>query len=113
MSEYYPMNGERLTREFNNYWNDKTFLCKKLLERFNLKFIPLNVVEKLVEKIDINKSSGILELNSRALKDVFEILIPELTHLFNESLKTGVFPNAWYLMLYNPYSKGGRSLRDR
>ena len=110
MSEYYAMNGERLAQNFSSTWDEHMFTCKKPLECFNLKFIPMDVVEKLVKKVDVNKSSGILELNSKALKDAFIVLIPELTHLFNESLQTGVFPDAWSMGYITPIPKEGDPL---
>ena len=54
----------------------------------------MEVVRKLVKDIEISKLSGLASLSSRLLKDAFLVLDPELTHLFNESVNTGLFPNA-------------------
>ena len=105
MNEYYAMNGERLANNFNLVWNESMFSVPTPLEVFSLNFIPMNVVEKLVKNIDTSKSSGILEVNSRILKDAFSILIPELTHLFNESIKTGIFPKSWSIGYITPIPK--------
>ena len=110
MSEYYAMNGERLASKFDTTWDENMFSCKKPIECFNLQFIPMDIVQKLVKKIDVSKSSGILEVNSRTLKDAFEVLIPELTHLFNESLQTGAFPLAWSIGYITPIPKEGDPL---
>ena len=110
MSEYYAMNGERLAKKFNNPWDEQMFYCKKPPNCFNLKFIPLDIVEKLVKKIDTSKSSGIPDINSQALKDAFAVPIPELTHLFNESLETGIFPDAWSIGYISPIPKEGDPL---
>ena len=110
MSEYYAMNGERLAKKFNNPWDEQIFYCKRPPNCFNLKFIPLDIVEKLVKKIDTSKSSGIPDINSQALKDAFAVLIPELTHLFNESLETGIFPDAWSIGYISPIPKDGDPL---
>ena len=110
MSNYYAMNGEKLAQKFNNSWDDEMFSCKNPTERFNLKFVPMDVVEKLVKKIDTSKSTGLTEVNSQTLKDAFAVLIPELTHLFNESLQTGIFPDAWSLGYITPIPKEGDPL---
>ena len=107
MSEYYAMNGERLAKQFDTDWDANKFSVQKPLDCFNLKFIPMDIVEKLVKKIEISKSSGISEVNSQTLKDAFEILIPELTHLFNESLQTAVFPQSWSMGYITPIPKEG------
>ena len=52
----------------------------------------MNIIEKLVR--EISKSSSIPELSCQLLKDALTVLIPALTHLFNESLTTGIFPLA-------------------
>ena len=52
-------------------------------------------VKPFVESIDVNKSSSIQHLNSRLLKDAFIILLTQLTHLFNCSLGTNIFPSVW------------------
>ena len=110
MSEYYANNGETLAKKFNTSWNEQMFSCKKTPESFDWKFIPMDVVQKLVKKIDISKSSGLSEVNSKSLKDAFAILIPELTHIFNESLETGIFPDAWSIGYITPIPKEGDPL---
>ena len=60
----------------------------------NQHFILMEVIEKLVKNIDTSKSSGIPDVSSQILKDAFSILVPELTHLFNESIKTDIFPDS-------------------
>ena len=60
---------------------------------------------KLIGNIDICKSSAIENLGSRILKDCFEILIFELTHLYNECLTQGKFPHDWGLAVVTPIPK--------
>ena len=65
----------------------------------NIEFRFVTLIEKDVKKfvtdIDVNKSSSITHLNSRVLKDAFLYLLPQLTHLFNCSLGTNIFPTEW------------------
>ena len=110
MSEYYAMNGENLAKNFNTLWDKNKFSCEKPNGCFNLNFIPMNVVETLVRKIDTSKTSGIPNVNSQTLKDAFVVLVPELTHMFNESLQTGIFPDAWRTGFITPIPKDGDPL---
>ena len=71
-----------------------------------ITFYVHNVV-KLVKDIDINKSSGIENVPSFILKDVFEVITPQLTYLFNQSLSLGIFPDTWAIATVKPLPKAG------
>ena len=107
MSEYYASNGVKLASKFTNCWDEK---CSKIIkpnEAFIFKFIPMTVVEKHIKNIEVCKSSGLPDISSQLLKDAFLVLVPELTHLFNESLSTGVFPQSWCTGRITPIPKDG------
>ena len=111
MSNYYAQNGVKLASKFKDVTQlgDETFV-PHVNRNFEFSFIPLDVVRKLVKNIEISKSSGLPSLSSHLLKDAFIVLIPELTHLFNESINTGVFPNAWRMGYITPIPKEGNPL---
>ena len=52
-------------------------------------------VDKLIKGININKPSGIANLNSRVLKDALSCMSEQLTHLFQRSFSSSAFPTAW------------------
>ena len=64
-------------------------------------------VLKLCKEIEIMKSSGMDKISGRICKDAFVVLSNQLTHLFNSSLGTGVFPDAWKVAKVIPLFKGG------
>ena len=108
MSNYYALNGVTLANKFNTNWTDQgfpTMLCDR--NKFCFQFISMDIVRKLVKEIEISKSSGIENLNSRLIKDAFTVLIPELTHLFNDSIETGIFPLSWSIGSITPIPKDG------
>ena len=55
------------------------------------------------------KSSGIDNLSSRVCKDAFMVLGAHLTLMFNCSLSTSIFPEAWKVVKVIPLYKGGNS----
>ena len=57
--------------------------------------------------ININKSSGLAEANSRILKVAFKTLIPTLTNILNLSITTSEFPDAWKNATVVPIPKAG------
>ena len=56
---------------------------------------------KLVKEINTNKTSGLDTISGKILKDALLVLIPQLVYLFNLSLKSGIFPEAWKLATVN------------
>ena len=64
-------------------------------------------VHKLCREIKITKSSGYSHIASRVLKDSFMVLTTHLTHLFNLSLSTSIFPDDWKRATIVPLYKGG------
>ena len=64
-------------------------------------------VIKLVKDIDVHKSSGVEYMPSFILKDVFEVISLQLTHLFNKSMTLGLFPESWAVAVVTPIPKTG------
>ena len=74
----------------------------------DIVFTDLDIV-RVVKKIDIHKSSGIDFLPSFVMKDCFEVIIDQLTYLFNQSMKLGIFPTSWKVATITPIPKTGNS----
>ena len=64
-------------------------------------------VLSLIKKININKSCGLPGINSRVLKDALMFLSHELTIIFKNSIKEGIFPESWSSGLLVPIPKKG------
>ena len=64
-------------------------------------------VTRIVKNIDIHKSSGIDFLPTFVMKDSFGVIIDQLTYMFNQSMKLGVFPTAWKVATITPIPKTG------
>ena len=66
-------------------------------------------VFKVIKSINISKSSGINNISSFFLKEVFIVLTPQITHLFNLTVESSLFPDAWKDALVIPIPKCGNS----
>ena len=110
MSNYYAQNGVRLASKFKDSVQTTDSVIPSIESVFLFSFISLDVVGRLVKNIEVSKSSGITHLSSMLLKDAFTTLIPELTHLFNESISTGIFPATWRVGTITPILKEGDPL---
>ena len=64
-------------------------------------------VLKLVKEINVSKSSGMQDISSFIIKEVFTILASQVTYMMNISIKSGIFPSAWKKGLVIPIPKGG------
>ena len=69
-------------------------------------FLERDIID-VIKEIDIHKSASVDDMSARVLKDAFEYLIPQLTYMFNCSLKTNSFPNEWKKATVVPLQKSG------
>ena len=76
-------------------------------EAHDLHKVNEGEVFRIVKDINISKSSGLENVSSYILKESFKILTPEITHMFNLSIQTSIFPTAWKQALVIPIPKTG------
>ena len=69
--------------------------------------VHVNGVKKLLENIDPGKSTGPDNIQAVLLKETASEISPILTHIFNQSLQSGVLPNDWKEALIVPVFKKG------
>ena len=69
--------------------------------------VPEIEVFNLVKNIKQSNSSGITGVNNFVIKEAFKVLIAPVTHMYNLSLKKGIFPDTWKIATVVPIPKGG------
>ena len=84
-----------LTPNENAFLNGLQFTNFLLLDRLNLDAFTIDEVISEIKNINIYKSSGITNISSRILKDVWQIHPELLQHFLNKSIYNGTFPKAW------------------
>ena len=96
--------GPNLARNFDAEWRYFGETIPNSLED-----ITTNQAEVmgLCKEIEAMKSSGMDLLSARICKDAFMALGHQLTHLFNCSLHTTIFPDKWKVAKVVPLFKGG------
>ena len=72
-------------------------------------FIKLRELDvyRVIKDINISKSSGLENVSSFIVKEAFLAILPEITHMFNLSLDTSLFPTEWKKALIVPIPKTG------
>ena len=64
-------------------------------------------VQQALNEIATSKGSGVDCLPTFILKDAFSCLLPQVSHLMNQSLITGIFPDKWAIATVTPIPKAG------
>ena len=102
---FFTNKGPNLAQEFDGTWTDDLRSVEHcLLNEF--EFMERDIIE-VVKDIDLHKSASIDNISSRILKDAFEYLIPQVTYMFNCSLRTNSFPDEWKKATVVPLQKSG------
>ena len=108
MNSYFADIGKKLHSQFNIDMLQNNYVPMYNIENSEEEIVfDVGNVAKLVKDIDVNKGSGIEYIPSFILKDVFEIITPQLTYLFNQSITLGIFPDSWAIATVTPIPKTG------
>ena len=83
-----------MAEKFNNNWSAEK--CPiSVQSKFEFFGVTEQRVRRLVKDIKLCKSCAIDGLSTRLVHDAFEVLVPELTYLYNTCLDTGEIPRSW------------------
>ena len=109
MNDYLVSIGKDLTDQFRNspaelYCNDYYDGREPMSNDYH---ITIQDIKLALKEIDTAKGSGIDYLPTFIIKDAFDCLLPQVCHLLNQSLHTGIYPNAWAVAKVTPIPKGG------
>ena len=74
---------------------------------FSFGRVHKNEVLRILNNINTNKSSGITHVSSAILKEAMKVFLAPLTHLYNTSMETGIFPSSWKEATVVPIPKSG------
>lgn len=66
-----------------------------------------NEVDSLICDLKLDSSPGIDKCSPHLIKLIKKIIIKPLTHIYNLSLATGIFPEAWKTAIITPIHKSG------
>ena len=110
-----------ITNRFNNYFTNvgptlsrqikKTpkkfteYLSNKCQNSIFLEPITQSEVERELMKLNPNKSSGLDDLSPRVIREIGALISKPLTHIFNQSITTGIIPNQMKISIVTPIYK--------
>ena len=79
---------------WKSYENKYILNYMKVNSTFNFQSTNRSSVEKLLKTVKTSKAAVPDNLPSRMIKDTYKELAYPLSHLINESIKTGIFPQS-------------------
>ena len=111
-NDYFIEKIENLKRNINKeYVKDPLEKLKRKMERKNLKFKLKTVTEKKVKKAMLSlkkkKSAGKDGISQEQIVLGTDVLVIPLTRIINNSISTGVVPEAWKEAIVTPILKKG------
>ena len=107
INEFYVRVGETVHNAIVN--NDLYPLDEIEMPDELLRFDPFTIDEviRFSNEIEIDKSSGIPNLNSRIFKDVIKVIPGAFCKMYNKSVEEGIFPISWSKGTVIPIPKAG------
>ena len=105
LNDYFTTIGPSLARNMTDPWvyNGHRFACT-LHDNFSVENDELM---KLLQDIDVTKSSAIDNISSKVLKDALIHLLDQFKYILNMSFTTGKFPDSWKIAQITPLPKEG------
>ena len=97
--------GPSLVSEIQNTSSNFTDYITPAEKNFKLAEVSCQEVFNLIQKIPSNKASGLDNISARLLKEASPIVTRSLTFIINQSITTGIFPNAWKRARVSPIFK--------
>ena len=96
LNGYFILIGKKIRELFTStpaLWPESS--DDKYPTKFYLQSITYDYVEQELNKLKINKATGLDKISTRLLKDAASVIAPVLTSLINKSFSSGCFPKRW------------------
>ena len=92
-NDFFSNVGPELAAQIPQSGKDFTeYLSEEVKENFIFANITDDIIYENIKKLKSKNSAGPDNVSSRLLKDIIEVIIKPLTHVFNLSFKTGYIP---------------------
>ena len=102
VNDYFSTIGQKLLEDIRDLMDAQKQTINKAMDQnpqqlplIEIVHFSLEDVIRQINKIDIYKASGMPEISSRIVKHAFSVIPDRIQHLFNCSLRRGIFTKAW------------------
>ena len=104
INSFFANIGAKLARNMDQPWS---YSGPDVQSQFNFNECTIEDIIPILKKININKSSGVTHVSTKALKDALLTLPLHMTHMVNLVINTQTFPDSWKKAQVKPLPKGG------
>ena len=104
INNYFTQIGPELAKDLHVPWKQYDNEVLNVIDPFETNLIEVN---KLVNEINVNKSSAIDNISSKILKTVFKHIPDKLVKIFNLSFSQNLIPPSWKISKVTPIPKSG------
>ena len=107
--------GENLSSDIKYAGNKTTssYLKQRVVCSFQFECVPTTEVTKIIKNLASKNSSGHDGISARFIKRILETITSPLTHIINQSLCTGIFPDRLKIAKVIPlFKKGDQHILD-
>lgn len=104
--------GPQLAKNIPDVDHSFTDYLTKTESKFSFEEINSLEVQQLLSKLNIAKANGLDNIPARLLKECPDLISESLTQIFNESIKTGIFPTDWKRARVTPLYKNSGERTD-
>ena len=108
-NSFFASVGEKISNGITNNGRKtvSSYLKQRVVCSFEFECVGVSEVEKVMQNLASKNSSGHDGISARFLKKILSIITPPLTHIVNQSLCTGIFPDRLKIAKVVPLSKKG------
>jgi hypothetical protein len=115
-NEHFSSIGTNLASKIKNNKNRSSRPTNNNRNLFNKPLLPHSIfldpideleVSSYINELKTNSTTGIDNLNVKTLKTIKSLIAVPLTHIFNQSFKSAIFPDAFKKAILIPIHKGG------
>ena len=90
-----------------------SYLKQKVISSFEFECVTSTEVTKIIKNLASKNSSGHDGISARFIKRMLDTITPSLTHIINQSLSTGIFPDRLKIAKVIPlFKKGDEHILD-
>ena len=105
INNYFVEVGEKLAAKIKPPEDNLEHKTKENEQQHDLISVNSQEIKTKVNKLSPYKSSGLHNMSSTVVKAAILALLPEFTHLYNNIINTGVFPDQWKIAMVTPIPK--------
>ena len=104
-NKFFSCIGTNLAENINPCDVDPLSFIKPTQHNFTFQIISHDKIREIIMQMNTTKSSGYDKISVKLLQAAGNSIVGPLTHIFNQSLRTGIFPDEWKIAKITPIHK--------